>query len=55
MSGVIKLFRHTIIKEHKIRFESKFQFAEDLIFTLDFFLRAQRIATSSKAIYKYNQ
>ncbi len=53
MSGVIKLFRHTIIKEHKIRFESKFQFAEDLIFTLDFFLRAQRIATSSKAIYKY--
>ena len=53
MSGIIKLYRLDLIKEHHLRFETKFHFAEDLIFCIEFYLRAQRFATSSKAIYKY--
>lgn len=53
MPGIIKLYRLDLIKEHHLRFETKFHFAEDLIFCIEFYLRAQRFATSSKAIYKY--
>ena len=53
MPGIIKLYRLNLIKEHHLRFETKFHFAEDLIFCIEFYLRAQRFATSSKAIYKY--
>ena len=54
MSGVIKLYRLSIIREHNLRFDTTFQFAEDLIFTLEFYLQAQRFATSATAIYRYN-
>lgn len=54
MSGVIKLYRLSIIREHNLRFDTTFQFAEDLIFTLKFYLQAQRFATSATAIYRYN-
>ena len=53
LSGIIKLFRHNHIREHHLRFNTKFHFAEDLIFSIQFYLHAQRFATSSKAIYKY--
>ncbi len=55
MSGIIKLFRHDHIREHHLRFDTKLHFAEDLIFTIQFYLHAQRLATSSKAIYKYSK
>ncbi len=55
MSGVIKLYRLSIIREHKLRFDTTFRFAEDLIFTLEFYLQAQRFATSATAIYRYNR
>ena len=54
MSGIVKLYRMSIIREHDLRFDTTFNFAEDLIFTLEFYLQAQRFATSSTAIYKYN-
>mgnify|MGYP002740772133 FL=1 len=53
MPSIIKLYRLDLVKEHHLRFETKFHFAEDLIFCIEFYLRAQRFATSSKAIYKY--
>lgn len=55
ISFIIKLFRHSIIKEHHLRFYTKLQYAEDYLFTLEFYLHAQRFASSSKAIYKYNK
>ena len=55
ISGIIKLFRLDIIRKHHLRFDKKYQFAEDLIFSLEFYLQTQRIATSSKAIYTYNK
>lgn len=53
ITGIIKLFRHSIIKKHNVRFDSRFRFGEDLIFTLEYYLHSQRFASSSKAIYKY--
>lgn len=53
LPGIIKLYRHNHIREHNLRFDTKFHFAEDLIFSIQFYLHAQRFATSSKAIYKY--
>ena len=55
MSGVIKLYRLSIIREHNLRFDTTFQFAEDMIFTLEFYLQAQRFATSATAIYRCNR
>ena len=55
ISYIIKLFRHSIIKKHHLRFGAKFQPREDFLFTLEFYLYAQRFASSSKAIYKYNK
>lgn len=55
LSGIIKLYRHNHIREHHLRFNTKFHFAEDLIFSIQFYLHAHRFATSSKAIYKYSK
>lgn len=54
MVGIIKLYRLSIIKRNNIYFNTTFHFAEDFIFTLDFYQHAQRFAASSKAIYFYN-
>ena len=54
MSSIKILYRLSIIREHNLRFDTNFRFAEDMIFTLEFYLRAQRFATSATAIYRYN-
>lgn len=55
ISGIVKLYRLAIIKLHNLRFDTDFSFAEDYIFTFEFYRHAQRLAASSKAIYKYNR
>ena len=38
MSSIKILYRLSIIREHNLRFDTTFQFAEDMIFTLEFYL-----------------
>lgn len=53
LSGIVKLYRLDIIRKHHLRFDTRFKYAEDLIFSIEFYMKAQRFATSSEALYKY--
>ena len=46
ISGIVKLYRLAIIKLHNLRFDTDFSFAEDYIFTFEFYRHAQRLAAT---------
>lgn len=49
-----KLFRHSIIKHYKLRFDESISYGEDTLFIYQFLQYIKSVRTSSEATYHYN-